>query len=79
MYDLYFQARLVAIWVFQEVLEILGYTIVVNKFVDDNGICKYFRNIGKEYFVYVNKHVWVSTISIDNLYMPIVDINNSYF
>ena len=37
--------------------KILGYTIVIDKFFDDNGICQYFRNIGEEYFVYVNKNV----------------------
>ena len=35
-------------------------------------------NIGKEYFVYANNKVLASTIGIDNLSMPIADINNGH-
>ena len=37
-----------------------------------------FYNIGKEYFVYANNSVLASTIGIDNLYMPIVDVNDGH-
>ena len=35
-------------------------------------------NIGKEYFVFANNNVLASTIGIDNLYIPIVDISDGH-
>ena len=56
--------------------KLLGYTIVATNLLMAIVYANILCNIGEEFFVYANNKVLASTIGVDNLSMPIADINN---